>query len=64
MASQCKEEEGQNFFSSNKLETILVPLVIDSLLIPNSELAPPTEEQLILALKSLDIEHKGPFNRR
>lgn len=59
IASQCREEEGANFFTVTKLEEVLTPLIIDSMLNPTSELAPPTEEQLLLALKSLDLEHKG-----
>lgn len=59
IAEQCREEEGATCFFGQKLEEVLTPLVIEAMLNPTSELAPPSEEQLLLALKSLDLEHKG-----
>ena len=59
LSSICREEEGQAFFNAQKLETELIPLVIEAMLEPNSELAAPSEEMLLMALKSLDVEHKG-----
>jgi Ca2+-binding EF-hand superfamily protein len=38
---------------------VLAPLIVDAMLDPTSELAPPSEEQLLIALHSLDLEHKG-----
>lgn len=59
LAAQCREDESQTFFTRQKLEEVLKPLVIESIVNPEFELSPPTEEQLILALKSLDLEHHG-----
>jgi Ca2+-binding EF-hand superfamily protein len=59
IADLCREEEGAGCFLGPKLEEILTPLVIEAMLNPASDLAPPSEEQLLLALKSLDLEHKG-----
>lgn len=59
IADQCREEEGATCFLGQKLEEVLTPLIIDAMLNPTSELAPPSEEQLLMALKSLDLEHKG-----
>ena len=59
LADQCREKEDDQFFVNSKLEEVLTPLVIDVLLNPNSELAPPSEELLQKALLSLDLEHKG-----
>lgn len=59
IAAQCREDETNTFFNCPKLESVLIPLVIDAMINPNSELAPPSEEKLLLALKSLDLEHKG-----
>jgi Ca2+-binding EF-hand superfamily protein len=55
----CREEEGASCYYAPKLEAVLAPLVIDAMLNPNSELAPPSEDVLLTALKSLDLEHKG-----
>ncbi|OHT08825.1 EF hand family protein [Tritrichomonas foetus] len=59
LGDQCREKDGDAFYANNKLEAVLTPLVVEVLLNPNHELAPPSEEQLKLALKSLDLEHKG-----
>jgi Ca2+-binding EF-hand superfamily protein len=59
IAELCKDEEAPGCFLAPKLEEVLTPLVIEALVNPTSELAPPSEEQLSIALKSLDLEHKG-----
>ena len=59
LADQCREKEGDTFYVNNRLESVLTPLIVEVLLNPNNELAPPSEEQLKLALQSLDLEHKG-----
>jgi Ca2+-binding EF-hand superfamily protein len=59
IADQCRDEDGGNCYYAPKLEEVLIPLVVEAMLNPTSDLAPPSEEQLLLALKSLDLEHKG-----
>jgi Ca2+-binding EF-hand superfamily protein len=59
IADLCREEDAGNAFFGPKLEEVLTPLVIEAMLNPTSDLAPPTEEQLLVSLKSLDLEHKG-----
>lgn len=59
LSAMCREDESETYYNCSKLEQVLAPLVIEAMLIPTSDLAPPTEEQLILALKSLDSDHKG-----
>lgn len=59
LADQCRENEGDLLYSIQRMESVLTPLVIEVMLNPNSELAPPSEEQLKMALRSLDLEHKG-----
>jgi Ca2+-binding EF-hand superfamily protein len=54
-----KDEEAPNCYFAPKLEEVLTPLIIEAMLNPTSDLAPPSEEALLLALKSLDLEHKG-----
>jgi Ca2+-binding EF-hand superfamily protein len=54
-----KDEEAPNCYFAPKLEEVLTPLVIEAMLNPTSDLAAPSEDALLLALKSLDIEHKG-----
>jgi Ca2+-binding EF-hand superfamily protein len=54
-----KDEEAPNCYFAPKLEEVLTPLVIEAMLNPASDLAAPSEDALMLALKSLDIEHKG-----
>ncbi|KAH0795006.1 EF hand family protein [Histomonas meleagridis] len=59
LSNLCKEEENGAYYPSSKLEEVLTPLIIDAMLNPSSDYAAPSEEQLALALKSLDLEHKG-----
>lgn len=59
LADECKEEGADGCYPTTKLESVLAPLVVEAILNPTSELAPPSEEQLLLALKSLDLDHKG-----
>lgn len=59
LADQCRDNEGDSFYPTQRMESVLTPLVVEVMLNPNSELAPPSEEQLRMALKSLDLEHKG-----
>ena len=59
LADQCRDSDGNSFYSTSRMEAVLTPLVVEVMLNPNSELAPPSEEQLKLALRSLDLEHKG-----
>lgn len=59
LANQCRANEGDADYKIVKIEEVLTPLVVEVLLNPNSELAPPSEEQLRTALRSLDLEHKG-----
>jgi Ca2+-binding EF-hand superfamily protein len=54
-----KDEEAPTCFFGPKLEEVLTPLIIEAMLNPTSELAAPSEEALQVALKSLDLEHKG-----
>lgn len=58
LADLCRDKPGVDF-ENNLVEQNLTPLVIDVMVNPNHELAPPSNELLTLALKSLDIEHKG-----
>lgn len=55
----CKENKEDYFFVNSRLEEILTPLVLDVMLNPNHELAPPSDELLKLALQTLDLEKKG-----
>lgn len=59
LADLCREKEGDDYFVNSFIEQHLTPLVIDVMVNPNNELAPPKDELLTLALKSLDLEHKG-----
>lgn len=59
LANLCRENEGDDFFVNSLIEQNLTSLVIDVMTNPNHELAPPSDELLTLALKSLDLEHKG-----
>ena len=59
LAAACRENSGDDFFLNSRVEAVLTPIVIDVMLNPNHELAPPSDELLQLALKALDLEHKG-----
>lgn len=59
LAHQCKDDETLTFFTTAKLEEVLIPLVIDAILNPTSDMAPPAEDEVMMALRSLDLEHKG-----
>jgi Ca2+-binding EF-hand superfamily protein len=59
IAEQCKNEEMPNCYLTSKVEEVLTPLVIEAMLNPSSDLAPPSEDLIMLALKSLDLNHKG-----
>lgn len=59
LADLCREKEGDDYFINSYIEQHLTPLVIDVMVNPNHELAPPSNELLTMALKSLDLEHKG-----
>jgi Ca2+-binding EF-hand superfamily protein len=59
ITEKCKDDEAPNCFFAPKIEEVLTPLVIEAMLNPTSDFAPPSEETLLLALRSLDIEHKG-----
>jgi Ca2+-binding EF-hand superfamily protein len=59
IVERCRDEEAPGVFLAPKVEEVLASLIIDAMLDPTSELAPPSEEQLLIALHSLDLEHKG-----
>ena len=59
LAEQCKHEDYEGEYLEHNLKEVLTPCIIDALLVPTSEYAPPSIEQLMSALQSLDLEHKG-----
>ena len=59
LAAQCREDDSQSYFTRAKLVEVLRPLLIETFVNPTFELSAPSEEQLILALQSLDSQHQG-----
>ena len=59
LAAQCRDDETQAYYTRAKLVEVLRPLLIETFVNPTHELSAPSEEQLILALQSLDSQHQG-----